>query len=76
MPYWDRLGAVGYYDHGNLSMARTLGSNDPNQVAVAGRRVLIGALPNPLPSATDPVRLAVYAQIERGVKRHISSGIC
>lgn len=40
-PYWDKIGAVGHYDYGSLTMARTLGS-DPNQVAVNGRRVLIG----------------------------------
>eukprot|EP00041_Stephanoeca_diplocostata_P037996 m.1466875 g.1466875 ORF g.1466875 m.1466875 type:complete len:661 (+) comp25138_c0_seq20:3388-5370(+) len=39
--YWDKPGAVGFYDYGSLTMARTLGS-DPNQVAVNGRRVLIG----------------------------------
>lgn len=39
--YWDKIGAVGHYDYGSLTMARTLGS-DPNQVAVNGRRVLIG----------------------------------
>lgn len=39
--YWDKPGAVGFYDYGSLTMARTLGS-DPNQVAVNGRRVLVG----------------------------------
>jgi len=39
--FWDKVGAVGYYDYGSLTMARTLGS-DPNQVAVNGRRVLVG----------------------------------
>jgi len=39
--FWDKTGAVGYYDYGSLTMARTLGS-DPNQVAVNGRRVLVG----------------------------------
>ena len=39
--YWDKVGAVGHYDYGSLTMARTLGS-DPNQVAKNGRRVLIG----------------------------------
>ena len=28
--YWDKVGAVGHYDYGSLTMARTLGS-DPNQ---------------------------------------------
>ena len=32
--YWDKPGAVGHYDYGSLTMARTLGS-DPNQVRVA-----------------------------------------
>ena len=41
LPYWDTPGAVGYYDYGTLTMARTLGS-DSNQVAKNGRRVLIG----------------------------------
>ena len=31
VPYWDKVGAVGHYDYGSLTMARTLGS-DPNQV--------------------------------------------
>ena len=39
--YWDKEGAVGHYDYGSLTMARTLGS-DPNQVAKNGRRVLVG----------------------------------
>ena len=39
--YWDKVGAVGHYDYGSLTMARTLGS-DPNQVAKNGRRVLLG----------------------------------
>ena len=38
---WDKVGAVGHYDYGTLTMARTLGS-DPNQVAKNGRRVLVG----------------------------------
>ena len=38
---WDKTGAVGHYDYGTLTMARTLGS-DPNQVAKNGRRVLVG----------------------------------
>jgi len=40
-PFWDKTGAVGHYDYGTLTMARTLGSNS-NQVAVSGRRVLVG----------------------------------
>ena len=40
-PFWDNIGAVGHYDYGSLTMARTLGS-DANQVAVNGRRVLLG----------------------------------
>ena len=39
--HWDKLGAIGHYDYGSLTMARTLGG-DANQVAVAGRKVLIG----------------------------------
>ena len=39
--YWDRYGAVGHHDYGDLFMARTLGS-ESNQVAANGRRVLIG----------------------------------
>jgi hypothetical protein len=43
-PYWNNKGAVGMYDYGGaLSMARTLGG-DPNQVAVAGRKILVGWL--------------------------------
>ena len=40
-PYWSKPGAVGHYDYGSLTMARTLGA-DPNQVATNGRRVLVG----------------------------------
>lgn len=40
-PFWDKIGAVGHYDYGTLTMARTLGS-DSNQVAPNGRRVLVG----------------------------------
>jgi hypothetical protein len=44
-PLWpgpdQKFGAVGQYDYGGLTMARTLGG-DPNQVATNGRRVLIG----------------------------------
>lgn len=39
--YWDRPGAVGHYDYGSLTMARTLGG-DPDQVVGAGRKVLVG----------------------------------
>jgi hypothetical protein len=41
-PFWGKTGAVGWYDYGVLTMARTLGSASPNQVAVNGRRVLVG----------------------------------
>ena len=41
VPFWDNVGAVGHYDYGSLTMAKTLGS-DPNQVAANGRRVLLG----------------------------------
>jgi len=40
-PYWERIGAVGHYDYGSLTMARTLGGG-ANQVSQKGRRVLIG----------------------------------
>ena len=40
-PLWSAPGAVGYYDYGSLTMARTLGSAS-NQVAENGRRVLVG----------------------------------
>ena len=43
--YWDKVGAIGHYDYGTLTMARTLGS-DPNQVAKNGRRVLVGWIGN------------------------------
>jgi hypothetical protein len=46
-PYWDKPGAVGHYDYGSMTMARTLGSSDANQVAVNGRRVLVGWLGGP-----------------------------
>ena len=45
-PHWDKPGAVGHYDYGRLTMARTLGG-DPNQVAVAGRKVLVGWIQAP-----------------------------
>ena len=41
VPFWDNVGAIGHYDYGSLTMAKTLGS-DPNQVAANGRRVLLG----------------------------------
>ena len=41
-PLWRQRGAVGHYDYGVLTMARTLGADDPNQVAINGRRVLVG----------------------------------
>ena len=40
-PYWDRVGAVGHYDYGSLTMARTLGG-DANQVVNSGRKILLG----------------------------------
>jgi len=44
--FWDQVGAIGHYDYGSLTMARTLGS-DPNQVVVNGRRVLLGWIGGP-----------------------------
>eukprot|EP00656_Telonema_subtile_P006023 TRINITY_DN12768_c0_g2_i1.p1 TRINITY_DN12768_c0_g2~~TRINITY_DN12768_c0_g2_i1.p1 ORF type:complete len:507 (+),score=67.93 TRINITY_DN12768_c0_g2_i1:174-1694(+) len=38
---WDVVGAVGFYDYGSLTMARTLGG-DPNQVTSKDRKVLVG----------------------------------
>eukprot|EP00935_MAST-01C_sp_MAST-1C-sp1_P000043 g43.t1 len=38
---WTSNYSTGMYDHGSLTMARTLGA-DPNQVTKAGRRVLVG----------------------------------
>lgn len=40
-PYWDRIGAVGHYDYGSLTMARTLGGT-PNQVRSTAVRGEIG----------------------------------
>ena len=54
-PYWDNVGAVGHYDYGSLTMARTLGS-DPNQVAVNGRRVLIGWIGGGSPASQSLAR--------------------
>lgn len=53
--YWDKVGAVGHYDYGSLTMARTLGS-DPNQVAVNGRRVLIGWIGGGSPASQSLAR--------------------
>jgi len=55
VPYWDNVGAVGHYDYGSLTMARTLGS-DPNQVAVNGRRVLIGWIGGGSPASQSLAR--------------------
>jgi hypothetical protein len=41
VPLWDKRGAVGHYDYGDMTMARTLGAAS-NQVVPNGRRVLIG----------------------------------
>ena len=49
------MGAVGHYDYGSLTMARTLGS-DPNQVAVNGRRVLIGWIGGGSPASQSLAR--------------------
>eukprot|EP00662_Eupelagonemidae_sp_cell21_P055639 gene55639-17919_t len=54
-PYWDTVGAVGHYDYGSLTMARTLGS-DPNQVAVHGRRVLVGWIGGGSPASQSLAR--------------------
>lgn len=53
--FWDKVGAVGHYDYGSLTMARTLGS-DPNQVAVNGRRVLIGWIGGGAPASQSLAR--------------------
>eukprot|EP00912_Choanoflagellata_sp_UC4_P000489 UC4_evm5s302 len=55
VPYWDKIGAVGHYDYGSLTMARTLGS-DPNQVARNGRRVLIGWIGGGSPASQSLAR--------------------
>jgi len=52
-PYWSVPGAVGHYDYGSLTMARTLGSSDANQVAVPGRRILIGSIGHPAAGASQ-----------------------
>jgi hypothetical protein len=54
-PYWDKVGAVGHYDYGSLTMARTLGS-DPNQVAKNGRRVLVGWIGGGSPASQSLAR--------------------
>jgi hypothetical protein len=53
--YWDKVGAVGHYDYGSLTMARTLGS-DPNQVAKNGRRVLLGWIGGGAPASQSLAR--------------------
>jgi len=53
--YWDKVGAVGHYDYGSLTMARTLGS-DPNQVSINGRRVLIGWIGGGAPASQSLAR--------------------
>lgn len=55
VPYWDNVGAVGHYDYGSLTMARTLGS-DPNQVAINGRRVLVGWIGGGSPASQSLAR--------------------
>lgn len=64
IPFWDKIGAVGHYDYGSLTMARTLGS-DPNQVAVNGRRVLIGWIGGGSPASQSLARdLTLSAEYE------------
>ena len=42
-PYWDKVGAVGFFDYGGLGLARTLGVEGGNQVTTTnGRHVLVG----------------------------------
>eukprot|EP00040_Diaphanoeca_grandis_P043581 m.9702 g.9702 ORF g.9702 m.9702 type:complete len:637 (-) comp7875_c0_seq1:107-2017(-) len=55
VPFWDKIGAVGHYDYGSLTMARTLGS-DPNQVAKNGRRVLLGWIGGGSPASQSLAR--------------------
>mmetsp|Transcript_73233 Transcript_73233/g.156902 ORF Transcript_73233/g.156902 Transcript_73233/m.156902 type:complete len:531 (-) Transcript_73233:48-1640(-) len=62
-PFWDKLGAVGHYDYGSLTMARTLGS-DPNQVALNGRRVLVGWIGGRVASQSLPRDLSLSANYE------------
>jgi sucrose-6-phosphate hydrolase SacC (GH32 family) len=52
---WDKVGAVGHYDYGSLTMARTLGS-DSNQVALNGRRVLLGWIGGGSPASQSLAR--------------------
>jgi sucrose-6-phosphate hydrolase SacC (GH32 family) len=60
-PYWDKTGAVGQYDYGSLTMARTLGS-DPNQVALNGRRVLVGWIGGSKPASQSLPRDLTLSQ--------------
>lgn len=62
--YWDKVGAVGFYDYGSLTMARTLGL-DPNQVAVNGRRVMLGWIGGGSPASQSLARdLSLSANYE------------
>jgi len=56
---WDVPGAVGHYDYGSLTMARTLGSADANQVNVNGRRVLLGWIGGSVASQSLPRDLSL-----------------
>ena len=62
-PYWEKEGAVGYYDHGVLSMARTLGG-PTNQVMTKGRKVLVGWLIGNTQSQSLPRDLSLSADYE------------
>ena len=52
---WDKVGAVGHYDYGSLTMARTLGG-DVNQVVGGGRKVLIGWIGGGSPASQSLAR--------------------
>ena len=63
VPYWDKVGAVGYYDNGVLSMARTLGG-PTNQVTTPGRKVLVGWLMGGSQSQSLPRDISLSSSFE------------
>ena len=53
-PLWDTPGAVGYYDFGSLTMARTLGSRERRSAVLGARRAPAVLTPRRASSAGPP----------------------
>ena len=58
-PLWDKVGAVGHYDYGGLTMARTVSVESPNQVYGRQQRIV---MVGPIFSPVDGVGAVSYAE--------------